>query len=222
MKNNSSKFFQRGFTLMEILIALFIFTILSFLMVAALRTVINAQSGSEDKAERLRRLQMALLIMSRDIEQTVDRPVVNSSGKEEVAFIGGPKGFELTHAGFANPTGVLARSTLQRTGYSWNEDTLYRLTWPVLDQTPETKMSKRRLLTDVVEAHFQYLDKEGRFRDAWPLESDTKQPLPRAIRVYLTIAQWGQMSQLYLIPAQSTKNIQLPPKKDEKRQLREE
>lgn len=202
MKNN------RGFTLMEILVALFIFTILSMLMTTALRTVINAQSGSEDKAERLRKLQIALLIVSRDIEQAIDRPIVNSSGKEEAAFIGGNKGFALTHTG-----GASMHSALQRTGYSWNEDSLFRLTWPVLDQTPETKVRKRVLLNDVVEARFQYLDEEGHFRDAWPLEGETKQPLPRGVRIYLTFAHWGKMSQLYLIPVQPSKNLALPPQK---------
>src|SRR5437762_2019018 len=90
-----------GFTLLEILIALFIFTILSFLLTAALRTVINAQSGTEDKALRLRELQMILLTMSRDIEQTVNRPITNAVGKEEAAFVGTENGFVFTHTGFA-------------------------------------------------------------------------------------------------------------------------
>ena len=202
-----------GFTLLEILIALFIFTILSLILVSALRTVINAQSGTEDKAERIRKLQMVLLIMSRDIEQAVNRPIINANGKEEAAFVGTPKHFEFTHAGFANPTGVLARSTLQRTGYGWNDNSLLRLTWPVLDQAPETQAHKRVLLNDVTEAHFQYLDKNGRFQDVWPLEGEENPPLPRGIRVYLTIAHWGKMSQFYLIPAQASNNKQLPPNK---------
>src|SRR5580658_4658271 len=116
-----------GFTLLEILIALFIFSILSLMMVGGLRSVINAQSGGEDKAERLRNLQMVILIMSRDIEQAINRPELNAAGQEEAAFLGTPQMMTFTHVGFANPTGAVARSTLQRTGYSFNEDTLIRL-----------------------------------------------------------------------------------------------
>lgn len=219
MKDNVliSAFFQprmKGFTLLEILIALFIFSILSLMLVSGLRTVINAQSGTEQKAQQLRKVQIALLMMSRDIEQAVSRPVMNASGKEEAAFIGKPRTFIFTHAGFANPTGALARSTLQRAGYLWNEESLYRETWQVLDQAPQSKVHRRSLLTNVTEAHFQYLDKNGRYRDNWPLEGENDQPLPRAVKVYLTLAQWGTMSQVYLIAAQPNTNTstQLPKK----------
>jgi general secretion pathway protein J len=201
-------FFQprmKGFTLLEILIALFIFSILSLMLATGLRTVINAQSGTESKAELLRKLQIALLVMSRDVEQAVNRPVMSSSGKEEPAFIGKHHHFIFTHTGFANPTGALARSTLQRTGYTWNEKILNRMTWAVLDQAPQSKAHMRPLLTNVTEAHFQYLDHKGRFRDNWPLEGEDNQPLPRGVKVYVTLAQWGSITQLYLIAAQPSK-----------------
>jgi general secretion pathway protein J len=210
-------FFRRsvrtaGFTLLEILIALFIFTILSLMMVGGLHSVINAQSGSEDKAERLRKLQMVLLVMSRDIEQAINRPIIDANGREEAAFVGTPQSMVFTHAGFANPAGAVARSTLQRTGYLWSELALSRLTWPVLDQAPQTKPHSRRLLTDVPEMQFQFLDKQGRFHDNWPLEDGDDEPLPRGVRIIMTVVNWGKLSELYLIAAQAGKNTQLPQK----------
>ncbi|VVC75074.1 Type II secretion system protein J [Aquicella siphonis] len=200
---------SQGFTLLEILIALFIFTILSVILVAALRSVINSQSRTEAKAERLRNLQVALLIFSRDVAQSVDRPILNASGKEEGAFVGNPRGFSFTHAGFANPTGVPARSALQRTGYVFRDEGLFRLTWPVLDQAPETRTGVRRLLSGVQGARFQYLDAEGKFQDNWPLDGgDALQPLPRGVRIYLNLADWGEMTQFYMIPAQGNQNPQ--------------
>lgn len=213
-KQRNDKSASSGFTLLEILIALFIFSILSLMLVAGLRTVINAQSGTENKAELLRKLQISLLVMSRDVEQAVNRPVMNASGKEELAFIGKPHHFIFTHAGLANPTGALTRSTLQRTGYAWNEGTLYRETWLALDQAPQSKAHRRSLLSSVTDAHFQYLDHKGRFRDNWPLEGEDNQPLPRGVKVYITLAQWGSMTQLYLIAAQPSKIVNIPPKTD--------
>lgn len=199
MKNN-------GFTLLEILIALFIFTIISFMLVFALHQVINAQADTESKAERLRLLQMALLIFSRDIEQAVNRPIVNADGKDEETFIGNTQGLQFTHAGYANSPGTLAHSSLQRSGYSWKENSLIRTTWEVLDQTPETKSKQKVLLRNVTEMHFQYLDHAGRMQDRWPLDSNTSQSLPRGVRIYLNIAHWGKMTQLYLIPAYKNDN----------------
>lgn len=188
---------QRGFTLLEILIALFIFTILSMILVGILHNVINLQSGAEANAERLRKVQMALLTMSRNIEQTVNRPVLNVSGKQDPAFIGSTNGMTFTHAGI-----------LRRERYVWDRDTLWRVTWNVLDQAPESQPHSQRLLSDVVDARFQYLDKDSRFHDNWPVVGQSGQPLPRAVRVTLTISTWGTLSQLYVISTQQRKTLQ--------------
>jgi general secretion pathway protein J len=191
-----------GFTLIEILIALFIFTILAVLLTASLHNVITIQSGSERKAERLRQVQMGLLIMSRDIEQTINRPIIDASGKEEAAFAGTKTGFSLTHTGFANPEA----SHLQRTAYAFNENTIVRTAWPVLDQAPKTKAYSRNLIENVSEASFEYLDQQGHFRENWPMEKDAEQTLPRAVKINLTIKSWGHLTQLYLISAEDKKN----------------
>lgn len=195
---------KSGFTLLEILIALFIFSIVSLMLVGGLHTVINAQTGTETKAERLRELQMTLLVMSRDIEQAVNRPIVNADGKEEAAFVGNENNFQFTHLGYANTPYTKTHGSLQRTGYAFNENLLSRLTWPALDQAPKTKAEIRPLL-NVTEVRFQYLDQQGHFRDKWPMDDDTSQPLPRAVRINLTIPHWGKITQLYLIPADFAK-----------------
>ncbi|MFZ2315921.1 MAG: type II secretion system minor pseudopilin GspJ, partial [Gammaproteobacteria bacterium] len=210
-----SKHATKGFTLLEILIALFIFTILSMILVSALHNIIGISSRTERNAEQLRKLQMTLLMVSRDVEQTVDRPIINADGKEEEAFIGTPRGFTLTHTGLANPSGLL-RSTLQRTGYQWRDQALWRITWPVVDQAPQTKAHERRLL-GVEKMSFEYLDKNGRFQPNWPAIGQGQEVLPKAVRVTLTITTWGNLSQLYIIPAQSLKaEMNAPTQKESK------
>lgn len=199
-----------GFTLLEILIALFVFTILSTILAGALRHMMDASVSTSRNAERLRNLQLVTLMLSRDISQTVDRSILNSSGKEEAAFIGSPESFVFTHTGFANPMGTLLHSTLQRTGYYFNDSALWRKTWGVLDQAPQTQGHARDLLDDVTEAHFQYLDKDNKFHDDWPVEGQEDQHLPKAVRVNISISQWGTLSQLYVISAQPTKAPQQP------------
>lgn len=203
---------SKGFTLLEILIALFIFTILSMILVGALHTVINADSVTAKNAERLRQLQMALLIMSRDIEQTVNRPVLIASGEEEAAFIGSPRSFNFTHTGLAVPTiARVKRSALQRTQYSYHSGSLWRKTWLALDQAPQSQPRVRNLYTGITEASFQYLDKDGLFQNNWPPEEGQENALPRAVLIHLTMTQWGKMDQLYVISA-SNEFKQNPPK----------
>ncbi len=193
---------EAGFTLMEILIALFIFTILSVLLVGALHNVIGIEHRTEENAERLHSLQRALLIVSRDIEQAVNRPVLSASGREEPPFQGDKNQMMFTHAGFANPTGAARQSTLQRSGYAVKGNTFVRISYNVLDQAQKTRPHQSILLNNITDMYFEYLDKEGRFHPDWPLPGKKEEKLPRAVRIYLTIPNWGKMSQLYVISAQ--------------------
>ncbi len=202
---------NRGFTLLEILIALFVFSIVSLILMNALHNVINLQSGAERSAENLRRLQMTLLLISRDVEQAVNRPILNPVGQEDPAFQGKENGFAVTHVGFANPTGVLTRSALQRTAYVVDAGKFYRETWNHLDLASAAQVH-RRLLMENVSVRFEYLNKDGRFQSEWPAEGQSnKEPLPRAVRIYLTIPPWGEMSQLYVINAQPSQKVSAPP-----------
>ncbi len=65
----------RGFTLLEILLALFIFTIVSAILATALHTIFNAQAEIDKRTAEITEIQTALLMFSRDIEQVVDRPI---------------------------------------------------------------------------------------------------------------------------------------------------
>ncbi len=201
IKKQRTQTISNGFTLLEILIALFIFSMISLMLTTALRSVMDAQSETTLKAERLNRLQFALLMLSRDVEQIVNRPILNAKGNEEAALIGTPQALIFTHTGFANPTGELLRSSLSRTGFVLSDGTLSRLTWLALDQAPNATAHRRLLLSNVT-GHFEYLDQEGRFHEAWPVDEKKDQPLPKAVKIKLTITRWGSIDQLYVIPVQ--------------------
>lgn len=190
----------RGFTLIEIIIALFVFSIVSIIVVGALHNVLSTQSATEKKAVRLAQLQVALLFISRDFEQVIDRPIMTASGSTPEGFIGTDTTVTFTHAGLENPMGQLQRSTLQRTRYQLNNGVLNRFTWPTLDQTQETKPDAKALLTTVSELHFEYLDNQGHFQKTWPPLGQTNVPLPIAVRVSLILKEWGKIIQLYIIP----------------------
>ncbi|OGT38531.1 MAG: type II secretion system protein GspJ [Gammaproteobacteria bacterium RIFCSPHIGHO2_12_FULL_37_14] len=196
-RNNRIKI--SGFTLLEILVALFIFTILSLLLAGGLHSVIQAQSITSQSAERLHQLQVTLLLMSRDIEQAINRPIIVSSGRNEKAFIGTYRMFSFTHVGLANPENIV-RSSMQHTQYRFDQGALWRTTWPVVDQAPQSRAHSRQLLA-ATHVSFQYLDKQGHFYNHWPKEVDSiREPLPKAIRIYFKLPSWGEMSQLYVIP----------------------
>lgn len=191
-----------GFTLLEILIALFVFSILAMLMMHSLHQVVTVVARTEEKAARLRDLQLTFLLMSRDIEQAANRPVLNGAGEEEPPFVGNKTGFTLTHLGYANVGEVRRQSTLQRSRYRFHNHVLWRDVSLVLDQAKNNQWQSRRLLAEVASVHFQYLANDGHLVDVWPLTAKNE-ALPRAVKITFNLTNWGEVNQLYVIPAQT-------------------
>lgn len=191
---------KAGFTLLELLIALFIFTLVSVIMVSALHSVLGTQSRTEIQSERFAALQRALVMMTSDIQQAINRPIMNAKGFIDPTMIGSPTRVAFTHAGFANPAGQLERTTLQRVSYFWDHDNLIRESWPVLDQSPKTISSQRVILDTATALQFSYLDHQGVFQNNWPPPSQADAKLPAAIRIEITLKNWGTLNQLTLLP----------------------
>lgn len=192
-----------GFTLIEILVALFVFTLVSMIMVSGLHSVLRAQSATEENSVVFNQLHLSMTLLQRDAEQIIDRPISNAANTLTPAVTGTRTEISMTHAGFSNPHGALLRTSLQRTRYFFQNQQLIRETWPALDITPDTPSSQRALLNNVTELQFQYLDQTGKFHSNWPTQGQTQTALPRAIRVIMTLKTLGKISQLYLIPGQA-------------------
>lgn len=186
---------NNGFTLFEILIALFIFTIISLLITSALQSVIAAHTQTEINAERWRALQKSFLVLSRDLEQAINRPVQNNFGRMEGAFVGESQSMSFTHSGFAS-----SDSHLQRVQYIFRNDKMTRTVWRVLDQASDSLSYNRDFIKNISDLQFEYLDGSGKFYEKWPSGTGKHQALPRAVRVRFTIKHWGQISQLYVLP----------------------
>lgn len=195
---------KAGFTLIEILLAMFIFTIVAMIITSALHTVITTQTATEKSAARLNELQMALIFLSRDFEQTIERPITNANNAPEEAFIGSEKTAIFTHAGVTNPLGNTTRSTLQRTRYRLDNKNLVRDTWFMLDLADHTPPNQRTLLKGITDLKLEYLDAAGKFQPTWPPPADSAitAKLPKAVRVSLTLVDFGEIIQLYIIPGQ--------------------
>jgi len=193
---------NNGFTLLEILIALFVFAIVSLMMVSALHNILNNQSRVEQRSKSFAELQLALLLLENDLEQTINRPILNAHGDQEAAFLGDATNITFTHTGLSNPFNQLHRSTLQRVSYQFSEKKLTRVVWPVLDQAPHTQSSQKLLLNDISDLRFTFMDQENHFQKEWPPTDKQKTSLPRAVQISFTLKSRGKITQFYLIPVQ--------------------
>ena len=77
---------QQGFTLLEILIALAIFSIMSMMAYAGLTAVLDARASAVPRSEQLAQLQTTLYLLNEDLSQIIKRPIRDEFGTTEPAF----------------------------------------------------------------------------------------------------------------------------------------
>ena len=157
-----------GFTLIEILVAIAVFSIFSVIAYSALgRTLDNADMLTE-RMNRLEALQRTVRFLSDDLMQAAPRPVRSELGDGYMPAVStsatGNFALELTHGGWGNPVG-LPRGTLQRSAYRIEDGKLIRYHWNVLDRTFSNQPVATELLDKVESLTFHYLLSTGEWSD---------------------------------------------------------
>ncbi|MCP4700044.1 MAG: type II secretion system minor pseudopilin GspJ [Gammaproteobacteria bacterium] len=188
-----------GFTLLELLIALAVFSVLATMAYSGLNTVLEANAQTARQAELLAALQMTFTRLGRDLEQQINRPVRDEFGEVQAALQGISTQMEFTRAGWRNPLGQ-KRSSLQRVAYYREENTFYRAHWPVLDRVRDSKPAITPLLKEIDEFSLRYLDETLQWHTEWPPLASQKPLRPKAVEVSLSINGWGHLTRLFGLP----------------------
>ncbi|QEP44364.1 type II secretion system protein GspJ [Ectothiorhodospiraceae bacterium BW-2] len=191
---------SRGFTLVELLIAMVIFSIVSMMAYGGLNAVLRAEEQLSQNSTRLKNIQRALFLVGEDITQLVGRQVRDSYGDSQPALFASELGLlplEFTRSGWLNPA-ELKRSRLQRIGYTIEEETLVRYHWTHLDREQSIEPFRSALLQGVVSMSTRFLDKERQWQDHWPpLGDETQTALPLGVELRVELKPEGEVRRLY-------------------------
>lgn len=190
-----------GFTLVEVLVAVFIFALLMLAAYGSVNALLRTRDGLAEQNGRLRELQFAIGLIERDLRSAIARPVREGYGEREPALVGARDAIAFTHAGVANPLG-LERARIERVGYARREATLSRAAFAVLDRTPNSAPATRELLSRVRAVSFRYFDGE-QWREQWPPANTQPTPmhaLPRAVEVSIDSEDLGRILRLVELP----------------------
>ncbi|MDH5326754.1 MAG: type II secretion system minor pseudopilin GspJ [Gammaproteobacteria bacterium] len=203
---------NRGFTLLELLIAVMIFSLMAAMAYAGLNNVLDQSQRTQEFAERLTRLQSAFTWLGRDIEQTIDRGIRDELSVEADALVGNQLGeylLSLTRTGWLNPNpNATPRSSMQRVAYTLKDEQLIRSIWYVLDRTQDSERYDMVLLEDVKSLEFRYLDSKQKWHSSWPPDTainpqtGAKMPwtAPAGVAVQLETKSFGKMERWFRVP----------------------
>ena len=195
-----------GFTLLELLVAVAVFAILSSMAYGGLRNVIDNSQQTELSMQRLQQVQLAMLKISRDFTQLSQRNIRDEYGNPNNYIMAGEGGdvfIEFSRGGRRNPAQLL-RSHLLRVAYKLEENTLSRLHWPHLDRTQEMQAYESVLLEDVENASIRFLDNSNEWHNEWPPLSATGQTgdaavTLSAIEFTLELQDWGELVRIFQV-----------------------
>lgn len=208
----------KGFTLIEVLIAMAITAVIALLSYSSLSTVMTGVDSVRKEAAFTHELNRTFQVLSRDLRLVVDRPIRDEFGGWESALEGGPlarQNLALTRAGWHN-TVEIPRSTLQRVAYYLEDEQLVRANWAVLDRVGSSEPNEVVLLRNVESFDVQFLADINRLQLSRGIEldrrlwednwlADVSQPdsvvdLPTALIIRLEISGWGEVERLYVLP----------------------
>jgi general secretion pathway protein J len=198
-----------GFTLIELLVAVAIFAVIAVLAYGGLDSVIHQREQTAAVMSRLRTVQQAFSIISRDFGQLEPRPVRDPlDGTPLAAFISTPQNLppvSFTRGGWSNPLADV-RSTQERVAYELDDAKLVRLSWPELDNPPQTLPTEQELLTQVSAFDLRFMDNSDQWQTQWPpLNTDANtyvRQAPRAVEISVTLKDWGRITRIIEVAAQ--------------------
>jgi len=194
---------MQGFTLLEVLIAISIFALMSIAAYQILQGVIRSGEISKRHNDSLVKIQRAMLIIEQDFTQIVAR-ASRTEGEDEDStrvlrvaeslFESEDQGIEFTRLGWTNPLNLLPRSNLLRVRYRLFEGQLQRqyFLYPdiISGQEPETQP----LLDDIDKLSFRFWSDD--WQDSWSDEGN----LPTGIEITFSSKQFGEIKRVFLIP----------------------
>lgn len=196
---------QRGFTLIEVLVAMAILAVVIMATHQILDSITKAKEASDEKIAELNGLQTAFRLMDQDFSQMTQRTVRNEAGDAQEQYLLAGRyilesqydGIAFVRDGWVNPINLLPRSELQAVGYRVLNDNLERVYRVYVDQLDNMEPRVQVVLKGIEELKFEFLDANNEWQEQWQIKA-----LPKAVAVTLQQIEAEPIRRVFLVPGQ--------------------
>ena len=198
---------SRGFTLLELLVAMAVLALVGALGYRGLNSVLDAEARLQAETRRWSDVSLLSSQLSEDLTMAIGRTTRDGADHTSPALLlsGGGSQPEPAVSGQLVVTrlgigeGAAMQSVPRRVGYRLRDGALEYLVWPDLDAAPGSAPAAYELLGDVADLQWQALDADGRWTTEWPAQRPAT-ALPRAVSVRIVLA--GGESITRILPLQ--------------------
>lgn len=199
MKKNS------GFTLIELLVAITIFAIISLIAYRTIASLVTTKQVITRSQNKWGKLTRAINRISFAWNAAIPLTIRDQDGNLQPALLGKAKldtntdaQLEFTTAGYIGS--IAAGSTPpKRIGFRFVGNSLYLVTWPVLNRSLNTQPRIDLLLSNIQTFTVSYFYPDQQWRDAWPADSSGYFTLPVGIKVYIKLSSGEEITRLLAI-----------------------
>lgn len=208
-------FFQKGFTLIEIIVAIGIFSLLSMGCYLTARGVISSRDRIIYNSDKIREFSRGFRIIDDDFKHIIVRGILDENGGLNPSYEKNPNDYEnmaieFSRTGYRNPL-YLKRSKIIRVAYSVSDDLeekqlislgfseeeakklkdgkhLIRYVWPVLDRGDDNEPVMQLILKNIESFDVEYFNDEKNWLPDWPLTTneDDQNVIPSALKIKIT------------------------------------
>lgn len=184
---------QRGFTLIEILVALSIFAILASITSGVLYHTFDIQARVEKMTTRFNEISLALALVRNTTAQSIARPVRGNEMLLFPAFMGQPQYAEWSYAGVQ----------VQRVGLMCEKGRLVQRRFEALDTLDRHRVRDRVLLDHLNDCQLAYINAQHTSVSTWESSPDESNKMPLALQLKIVTPDLGKASFLFLLPSGS-------------------
>ncbi len=165
----------RGFTLVELLVAIFILALVAAMAFKGLGSVISTRKQVDSADRKWGEISLFFSRMERELCCLAHRTPLNPAGFALPEFSGSSSGIDFTRTG--------ARGA-QRIGFRYDGGKIDEIVWPHPDPAPDAKPQTYVLLDHVARLDISFLAINNNWVPYWPIPQQAR---PKALKVSLTL-----------------------------------